>query len=472
MTDQSTTDDIDTTAASTDYKILGEDDYPDGAGILGKNTANTGTPIGVEGAVPNTNTGYGLATPDDAKISGDLTTENWFRVNIDGNANIFHGSDNANGTAGGVILGHSSNNTSTDDLDDPVEGATIAGGGFDDGEFSDPNTVVDNFGTVSGGRNNQAGSDDDDVTNAEYATVGGGDGNTASGAKSAISGGTKNEASNFRATVGGGGNNTATGRESAVGGGGQNDATADNATVAGGTSNTASGEYSTVGGGWFNTASGKDSTVPGGENGAAESDNSFVWNDGSSYHSIPNSSFGLSSAKAVDSESVTGAGTFSVSASGGVRFITGSSSVTYISSGSTGWSNTSSRAAKTNIDSVAPQQVLDGVEDLEVATWEYKDDDGEGAGTTHIGPMAEEFHDIVAVGSSDEHINSINADGVLFAAVQGLSERLAEKDDRIADLEADRDDLQAENEHLRDRLARIEDHLGLDSTVDPVPADD
>jgi hypothetical protein len=116
--------------------------------------------------------------------------------------------------------------------------------------------------------------------------------------------------------------------------------------------------------------------------------------------------------------------------------------------------------------------VLDGVEDLEVATWEYKDDDGEGAGTTHIGPMAEEFHDIVAVGSSDEHINSINADGVLFAAVQGLSERLAEKDDRIADLEADRDDLQAENEHLRDRLARIEDHLGLDSTVDPVPADD
>ena len=38
--------------------------------------------------------------------------------------------------------------------------------------------------------------------------------------------------------------------------------------------------------------------------------------------------------------------------------------------------------------------------------------------------MAEEFHEILDadVGSSDEHINSLNADSVLFAAVQGLSE--------------------------------------------------
>ena len=126
--------------------------------------------------------------------------------------------------------------------------------------------------------------------------------------------------------------------------------------------------------------------------------------------------------------------------------------------------------------------MLDGVEDVEVATWEYKNDDGEGAGTTHVGPMAEEFHSILDsnLGSSDEHINSLNADGTLFAAVQGLAERLNEetdrlaeeneqlkrdldaKDDRIERLEADRDELEAENDELRERLADIEAHLGLD----------
>ncbi|ERH11168.1 MAG: hypothetical protein J07HX64_02950 [halophilic archaeon J07HX64] len=111
---------------------------------------------------------------------------------------------------------------------------------------------------------------------------------------------------------------------------------------------------------------------------------------------------------------------------------------------------------------------------MDVATWEYE---GEAGGTTHIGPMAEEFHDAFDVGDSDKHINSVNADGVAFAAIQGLSaeldeahEELAEREERIEEQTDRIDELETENEHLReqnaeleDRLAAIEDQLGLDS---------
>lgn len=58
------------TAASSTYKFLGAFDADAGAGVLGKNTADSGTPIGVEGAVPTASGGYGLSTPDDARVDG------------------------------------------------------------------------------------------------------------------------------------------------------------------------------------------------------------------------------------------------------------------------------------------------------------------------------------------------------------------------------------------------------------------
>jgi flagellin-like hook-associated protein FlgL len=232
--------------------------------------------------------------------------------------------------------------------------------------------------------------------------------------------------------------------------------------VGGGRDNTASRPFATVGGGDGNTASDQAATVPGGRFGAAESRRSFVWNDGTAYHAIPNSGFdGLSADTAVDGEPVTGANTFSVSAISGFRFITGSASspnVTYIPGDSAGWTTTSSRAVKTNIDPVDPQDALAGVDSMEVATWEYESE-GEGAGTTHIGPMAEEFHDAFDVGSSDEHINSINADGVALAAIQGLSAELDERDEHIADLESELAAKDSQIADLEARLAAIEDRL-------------
>jgi len=168
----------------------------------------------------------------------------------------------------------------------------------------------------------------------------------------------------------------------------------------------------------------------------------FVWNDGVGR---------LSSSQNLLGSGVTGPHTFHVGAVGGVRITTGGG-VTFIPGNGAGWSTTSSRAAKTNIDPVDPERVLAGVEAMEVSTWELEDEDGDGQGTRHIGPMAEDFHEVVEIGDSDDHINSINADGVAFAAIQGLAQELDEKDARI-------DELEAENEQLRDRLSGVEDRL-------------
>ena len=78
-----------------------------------------------------------------------------------------------------------------------VKGATIGGGG----ESTGTNRVTDDYGTVGGGFNNQAGNGSGSTSDRNHATVGGGINNTAS---------------NFAATVGGGRDNTAAGDYSFV----------------------------------------------------------------------------------------------------------------------------------------------------------------------------------------------------------------------------------------------------------------
>ena len=475
-----------TAADQQSGRVLMADGGQSDAKVIGHNTDNSGQTVGVWGEVDSTD-GCGLATPDDARIDGTLLTNTTDFIVQTGTT--------ATEDAQNIVAGHASNSVT-----DGAVGATIAGGGFNDGEFDFANVVHDNYGTVGGGRNNQAGSgDDDDPSTASFATVGGGRGNTASefdatvgGGRSNIAndtdatvgGGAGNTASGSKATVGGGLNNTASYYSATIGGGNRNAASGYSATVGGGLNNTASGYSATVGGGQLNTASGRNATVPGGEFGAAENRDSFVWNDGTQYHAIPNSdNGGLSSDTAVNSEPVTGSDTFSVSAQGGVRFITGDSAVTYIQSGSTGWSTSSSRAVKTNVDPVDPEQALAGVDSMDIAIWEYDDDgDGEAAGTTHVGPMAEDFHDAFDVGDSDEHINSVNARGVLFAAVQGLSTQLDEKEAQLDDQRARLDDqrahiekLEAEAERKDDRIKELEsrlDRLEAHLDTDAQPADD
>jgi hypothetical protein len=119
------------------------------------------------------------------------------------------------------------------------------------------------------------------------ATVGGGDGNTASGAGATVGGGGENTASGAGATVGGGRVNTASGESATVGGGGVNTASAEGATVGGGQDNTASDLYATVGGGESNIASGWLATVGGGYYDTASGYTSTV--GGGYYNTVTNS---------------------------------------------------------------------------------------------------------------------------------------------------------------------------------------
>lgn len=73
-----------------------------------------------------------------------------------------------------------------------IYGCTISGGG---GLEPDENHVImDHYGTIAGGHNNQAGSQNAYVNDAAYATVSGGGSNTASGRGSVVPGGYNNEA--------------------------------------------------------------------------------------------------------------------------------------------------------------------------------------------------------------------------------------------------------------------------------------
>lgn len=393
------------------YKVLGQlDESSNGIGVLGCNTASSGTTYGVKGEVASPD-GYGLATTDGAKIQGTVETgEDW----------VVEAGDPSSGDAQNIVHGLPENTANN-----AASGATIAGGGQNDDLDFEPNEVYDNYATVGGGAGNVAGTDNDNQDDGRYATVSGGEISTASGVWSAVGGGFENEASGTSATVAGGSKNISDGN---------------NSTVPGGRENEASGSYSFA-------AGRKAKAVDAG---------AFVWADSRDLmarsDTEPNSS------------GVTGEDIFKARCQGGAVFVTGGSS-TYIPANGSGWSTASSRATKTNIEPVDPQDTLEKVDSLDVATWEYEDDDG-GTGVRQIGPMAEEFHDAFDVGDSDEHINSVNADGAAFAAIQGLSEKLDEREERIDDLEAQLEQRDERIDDLAERLAAVE------GRTPPTAADD
>ncbi len=196
------------------------------------------------------------------------------------------------------LLGGSNSNTVTAG----VNSATISGGGQDG--FA--HRVTDNFGTVGGGGNNQAGNADSDVGNAMYATVSGGANNEASGHASTVGGGLGNIAGNDHATVAGGRENNASGQQAAIGGGRANEA---------------SGKAGTVSGGWSNSAGGKAASVPGGDSNNADGDYSFA--AGFRAKANHRGSFVWADAQGADLTS-TGDNQFLIRAAGGVGIGTNS----------------------------------------------------------------------------------------------------------------------------------------------------
>ena len=84
----------------------------------------------------------------------------------------------------------------------------------------------------------------------------------------------------------------------------------------------------------------------------------------------------------------------------------------------------SDRNTKENFAPVDPRAVLAKVAALPLSQWNYKAD----VGTRHLGPMAQDFYAAFGIGPDDKHIATVDADGVALAAIQGLNQKLEEKD--------------------------------------------
>lgn len=429
--------------------------------------------LGVLGGLATVAGGQSAAQRDVVRSDGA------WRVDVDGEPGLrldpprrIELDDDAFTASGNVTVGH------LNGVDEGAVGATVAGGGFYDhaDDRTGGNTVHSHFGTVGGGVQNAVGVDGE-PDEGTAAAVGGGIANHAGGTASVVAGGARNEAAGLRAAVGGGINNEAAGTAGTVAGGIGNHAESTYATVAGGGGNSASDRYATTGGGRGNHATGESATVAGGHNNSARADRATV---GGGYY---NKAHGYGSVvpggkeNQADGKYAFAAGYYAKAGGHDGAYVFADSSEEEIEADrddaaffqmpvfARAFNTTSSRAAKTDVDPVDPESVLEGVADLDVSTWTFEDDDGR-----HLGPMAEDFHEIFGLGDDDASIASVDADGVALAAIQGLLARLERATDRVDDLE---DELAARDERIADlegRLAAIEERLPDGATADGAQA--
>ncbi len=96
----------------------------------------------------------------------------------------------------------------------------------------------------------------------------------------------------------------------------------------------------------------------------------------------------------------------------------------------TAFVSTSDRNAKENFKPVSPRDVLDKVAALPITTWNFKDmNDGR-----HMGPMAQDFYAAFGLGGGNTTITGVDPDGVALAAIQGLNQKLQQKETEITEL--------------------------------------
>jgi hypothetical protein len=102
---------------------------------------------------------------------------------------------------------------------------------------------------------------------------------------------------------------------------------------------------------------------------------------------------------------------------------------------------TSDRNAKENFAALDSQAVLAKVAALPLTEWNYKKD---AADVRHLGPMAQDFQAAFQLnGADDTHICVVDEGGVALAAIQGLNEKLKEKEAEIQNLRQENDSLAA-----------------------------
>jgi hypothetical protein len=101
------------------------------------------------------------------------------------------------------------------------------------------------------------------------------------------------------------------------------------------------------------------------------------------------------------------------------------------------WINASDRNLKQDFAVVDAQAVLEKVAAMPVQTWSYKLQPGQ----KHLGPVAQDFHAAFGLGMDDVSISTVDEGGVALAAIQGLNQKLNEKDAEIQELKQSVDEL-------------------------------
>jgi len=113
----------------------------------------------------------------------------------------------------------------------------------------------------------------------------------------------------------------------------------------------------------------------------------------------------------------------------------------------------SDREVKEAFETADSAQILRRLSELPIQTWNYKWTD---ASVRHIGPMAQDFAALFGVGEDDKHIHPVDAQGVAFAAIQGLYHLLKEKEDRQKQLEIHLQEQETQNRNLKQRVEALE----------------
>jgi hypothetical protein len=363
--------------------------------------------------------------------SGNYATVGGGASNLANNYSTVGGGDNNYATFYSTVSGGDYNNASGN--------YSAVGGGSQ-------NNANGSFSTVSGGNNNTAsnqyatvGGGETNNVSGNYSIVGGGQNNTINSDYSTVGGGLGNSANvNDYSTVGGGNGNVASGLFSTVGGGYQNTASASSTTVSGGANNTANSYISTVGGGANNIAAGNYSYAAG-YHAQANHYGSFVWADASTATDIGSSA----------NDEVT------FRASGGVRLFTNDTltSGLRLAPGGSQWLAVSDRNMKDRFKALDPKLVLDKFAQMPITEWSYKAQD---PSIRHIGPMAQDFYQAFGLGEDKLRIGTMDADGVMMAAIQGLNAKLSDAEKENAEMKKTVRELQKKNTGLEARLARLE----------------
>jgi hypothetical protein len=285
------------------------------------------------------------------------------------------------------------------------------------------------------------------TASGKWATIAGGYNITVTGRYAAVGGGMFNTAGIY-ATVGGGYSNTAGGVGATVGGGYYNTASGIGATVGGGSFNLASGQYATVPGGYWNTAQG-DYSFAAGRRAKANNPGCFVWGDSTND----------------DVTCSTNDRTVFRSSGGCYIYTRADLSIgVHVAAGGSSWTSPSDRSRKENFRPVDTQALLENLATIEISTWNYK---GQDPSIRHIGPMAQDFNNLLPDlgGEGEDYINSLDADGVTLAAIQGLYERMQALEAENAALRAENEAQQAQIDDLAARLEALESRTASSKTL-------